>query len=77
MVHLSTNKNNYKKYKFKPHEIEQMRGEPNELYKVLYYHDAGEKERREESAKEQQQQRSKDRVEREKARTKGRSDTKS
>jgi len=83
VVHLSTNKNNYKKYKFKPHEIEQMRGEPNELYKVLYYHDAGEKERREESAKEQQQNRNKerqaikDRLEKEKSRAKGSSDTKS
>jgi hypothetical protein len=56
VVHLSTNKNNYKKYKFKPHEIEQMRGEPSELYKVLFYHDKEEKERREDAELQQNQQ---------------------
>jgi len=49
VVHLSTNKNNYRKYKFKPHEVEQMRAEPNELYKILYYHQPEEKERREDA----------------------------
>ena len=48
LIHLSTNPTNYRKYRFKQHEVEQMRGEPNELYKVLYYHDAEEKSRREE-----------------------------
>lgn len=48
VVHLSTNKNNYKKYRFKSGEVEKMRSEPNELYKVLYYHDKEEKGRREE-----------------------------
>lgn len=39
VIHLSTNKNNYKKYRFKPNEVDKMRSEPMELYKVLFYHD--------------------------------------
>lgn len=47
VIHLSTNKNNYRKYRFKPKEVDQMRAEPNEIYKVLFYHDPDEKVARE------------------------------